>query len=164
MKKRRSLSRDFIGFYTFASGERAPPSVTPQAAYNPRLSDISSSVIPIGLLRLLSLMHRRWFFHNPALHIFSKSFNTSIYALKWCIQQRADGSRLSCLYKVVFAPSQGAYLLHIDRDDPGFNRFLGSTESSPLVPLVLELFPSKTVSALRSFFISYLPQYGRRPI
>ena len=66
--------------------------------------------------------------------------------------------------KVVFAPSQGAYLLHIERDDPGFNRFLGAMESSPLVPLVLELFPSKTVSALRSFFISYPPEYGRRPI
>ena len=61
----------------------------------------------------------------------------------------------SCLDKIVLAPNRGVYLLISDREVPGFNRFLGSTENFPLVSLVLELFPSLIVFAVRSFFISF---------
>ena len=157
----RSICRRFIGFFFRFRGKSTPIGDPPQAAYFPRILDISPSFTPFCPLYLISQMHMRGYFVRPARRIFPESFT----ARDICpyLMHLAGGGRVSVDIALIKSHSLriGGHTYYTALGmSPDLTDFLGRRKVSRSSLRYFRASPSLTISAIRIFFSSIPPPHN----
>ena len=151
----RSICRHFIGFYFHFRGKSTPIGDPPQAAYLPRLLDISPSFTTFCPLRLVSQMHMRGFFLRPSRRIFPESFTTTDICPY--LMHLAGGGRRSVELALIKSHSLriGGHTYYTALGmSPDLTDFLGRRKVRRSSLRYFRASPSLTLTAIKSFFLS----------